>query len=100
MILEAPSALVPPPDSRERDAWECLDLECEIRLLNSLFLQLQLIAEPLEMLYTPGAVIVGLVYTFLPFMILPIYASVEKLDAALIEAALDLGRGRSARSGA
>jgi spermidine/putrescine transport system permease protein len=62
-------------------------------LLNSLLLQLQLIAEPLELLYTPGAVIVGLVYTFLPFMILPIYSSVEKLDGALIEAALDLGAG-------
>ena len=62
-------------------------------LLNSLLLQLQLIAEPLEMLYTPGAVMLGLVYTFLPFMILPIYSSVEKLDGALIEAALDLGAG-------
>jgi spermidine/putrescine transport system permease protein len=62
-------------------------------LLNSLLMQLQLIAEPLELLYTPGAVIVGLVYTFLPFMILPIYSSVEKLDGALIEAALDLGAG-------
>jgi spermidine/putrescine transport system permease protein len=62
-------------------------------LLNSLLLQLQLISEPLEMLYTPGAVVLGLVYTFLPFMILPIYSSVEKLDGALIEAALDLGAG-------
>jgi spermidine/putrescine transport system permease protein len=62
-------------------------------LLNSLFLQLALIEQPFEMLYTPGAVIVGLVYTFLPFMILPIYSSVEKLDGALIEAALDLGAG-------
>jgi len=62
-------------------------------LLNSLLLQLQLIAEPLELLYTPGAVVLGLVYTFLPFMILPIYSSVEKLDGALIEAALDLGAG-------
>ena len=62
-------------------------------LLNSLLLQLQLIAQPLEMLYTPGAVVLGLVYTFLPFMILPIYSSVEKLDGALIEAALDLGAG-------
>jgi spermidine/putrescine transport system permease protein len=62
-------------------------------LLNSLLLQLQLIAQPLEMLYTPGAVIIGLVYTFLPFMILPVYSSVEKLDGALIEAALDLGAG-------
>ncbi len=62
-------------------------------LLNSLLVQLRLIAEPLEMLYTPGAVVLGLVYTFLPFMILPIYSSVEKLDGALIEAALDLGAG-------
>jgi spermidine/putrescine transport system permease protein len=62
-------------------------------LLNSIALQLQLITEPLEMLYTPGAVVLGLVYTFLPFMILPIYSSVEKLDGALVEAALDLGAG-------
>jgi spermidine/putrescine transport system permease protein len=62
-------------------------------LLNSLLVQLRLVAEPLELLYTPGAVIIGLVYTFLPFMILPIYASVEKLDGALVEAALDLGAG-------
>ena len=62
-------------------------------LLNSLLVQLQLVAQPLELLYTPGAVVLGLVYTFLPFMILPIYASVEKLDGALIEAALDLGAG-------
>jgi spermidine/putrescine transport system permease protein len=62
-------------------------------LLNALLLQLHLIAEPLEMLYTPGAVVLGLVYTFLPFMILPIYSSVEKLDGTLIEASLDLGAG-------
>jgi spermidine/putrescine transport system permease protein len=62
-------------------------------LLNSLLLNLKLIAEPLEMLYTPGAVVLGLVYTFLPFMILPIFTSVEKLEGALIEAALDLGAG-------
>jgi len=62
-------------------------------LLNSLMLQLGMISQPLEMLYTPGAVIVGLVYTFLPFMILPIYTSVEKLDNALVEAAFDLGAG-------
>jgi spermidine/putrescine transport system permease protein len=62
-------------------------------LLNSLLVQLRLIGAPLEMLYTPQAVVLGLVYTFLPFMILPIYSSVEKLDGALIEAALDLGAG-------
>jgi spermidine/putrescine transport system permease protein len=62
-------------------------------LLNSLLVHYRLVAEPLELLYTRGAVLVGLVYTFLPFMILPIYASVEKLDPALIEAAFDLGAG-------
>jgi spermidine/putrescine transport system permease protein len=44
-------------------------------------------------LYTPAAVVLGLVYAYLPFMILPIYASVERLDDALIEASLDLGAG-------
>jgi spermidine/putrescine transport system permease protein len=62
-------------------------------LLNSLLAQYQVIATPFEMLYTPGAVILGLVYTFLPFMILPIYTSVEKLDRTLVEAAFDLGAG-------
>ena len=62
-------------------------------LLNGLLMQMQLIQQPFEMLYTPGAVILGLVYTFLPFMILPIYSSVEKLDNALVEAAFDLGAG-------
>jgi spermidine/putrescine transport system permease protein len=60
-------------------------------LLNSLLLQVGLVSAPFEMLYTPGAVILGLVYTFLPFMILPVYTSVEKLDNALVEAAFDLG---------
>jgi spermidine/putrescine transport system permease protein len=62
-------------------------------LLNSLLVQARLIAEPLQLLYTPGAVVLVLVYTFLPFMILPIYTIVEKLDPALIDAALDLGAG-------
>jgi spermidine/putrescine transport system permease protein len=47
--------------------------------------------EPLELLYTPGAVLVGMVYEFLPFMILPIYTSLEKIDNSLYEAAADLG---------
>lgn len=46
---------------------------------------------PLEMLFTPGAVLVGMVYEFLPFMILPIYTSLEKIDNSLYEAAADLG---------
>jgi spermidine/putrescine transport system permease protein len=47
--------------------------------------------QPLNMLYTPGAVLVGMVYEFLPFMILPIYTSLEKIDNSLYEAAADLG---------
>jgi len=50
-------------------------------------------AGPVDLLYTPTAVIIGLVYAYLPFMILPIYGSAEKLDPALIEAAHDLGAG-------
>ncbi len=50
-------------------------------------------AEPLELLYTPAAVVIGLVYVYLPFVILPVYASAEKLDGVLIEAAHDLGAG-------
>ncbi|HVU34020.1 MAG TPA: ABC transporter permease [Opitutaceae bacterium] len=51
------------------------------------------LAAPLDLLYTPTAVMIGLVYAYLPFMILPIYGSVEKLDGSLIEAAHDLGAG-------
>jgi spermidine/putrescine transport system permease protein len=47
--------------------------------------------QPLEILYTPTAVLIGMVYEFLPFMILPIYTSLEKIDNSLFEAAADLG---------
>jgi len=60
-------------------------------LLNNLLLQLNIISTPLEMLYTPTTVILGLVYTWLPFMILPLFASIEGLDPSLLEAAYDLG---------
>lgn len=46
-----------------------------------------------SLLYTPTAVLIGMVYSYLPFMMLPIYVSAEKLDGALIEAAMDLGAG-------
>lgn len=52
-----------------------------------------IISGPLEFLYTPQAALLGLVYTYLPFMILPIYTSAEKIDGSLIEASLDLGAG-------
>jgi len=51
------------------------------------------VSEPLTLMYTPFASVLGLVYNFLPFMILPIYSSVERLDGAMIEAAHDLGAG-------
>ncbi len=60
-------------------------------LINNWLLKLGAVAEPLTMLYTPFAVMAGLVYGFLPFMILPIYASLEKLDHSLLEAAEVLG---------
>jgi spermidine/putrescine transport system permease protein len=52
---------------------------------------------PFEMMYTPFAVLIGLVYGELPFMILPLYASLEKMDRTLLEAAGDLGAGPAAR---
>jgi spermidine/putrescine transport system permease protein len=60
-------------------------------LLNAALMGVGLIASPIGFMYTPFAVVLGLVYNFLPFMILPIYTSVEKLDGSLIEAAYDLG---------
>jgi spermidine/putrescine transport system permease protein len=66
-------------------------------LINQGLLALGLIQDPVPLLYTPFAVIVGLVYGFLPFMILPIYASLEKLDPSLLEAAEMLGARPRAR---
>ena len=66
-------------------------------LINSWLLKLGMIDEPLTMLYTPFAVMAGLVYGFLPFMILPIYASLEKVDLSLLEAAEVLGARPGAR---
>jgi spermidine/putrescine transport system permease protein len=66
-------------------------------LLNRLAIDLGLIDTPVRMLYTQGAVLAGLVYGALPFMILPIYASLEKLDPALLEAAEILGARSVAR---
>jgi spermidine/putrescine transport system permease protein len=59
--------------------------------INGVLMQLGIIQQPLELLFTPGAVLVGLVYGFLPFMVLPIYASVERFDFHFVEAAHDLG---------
>jgi spermidine/putrescine transport system permease protein len=59
-------------------------------LLNTLLLQLHLIQAPLDLLYSNEAVLLGLVYGYLPFMVLPLYAAIERIDPALIEAAWDL----------
>lgn len=60
-------------------------------VLNTLLLSFGLTDRPLELLYTQTAVIIGLVYGYLPFMVLPLYASLEKVDPSLIAAANDLG---------
>ena len=62
--------------------------------LNQLLMAVGLIDEPLVILNTPVAVYIGIVYTYLPFMVLPIYATLEKLDVDLLEAAEDLGCSR------
>lgn len=60
-------------------------------LLNMGLMGLGLIDEPLAIINTPTAVYIGIVYSYLPFLVLPLYATLEKLDQTLIEAALDLG---------
>jgi len=60
-------------------------------LINTLLQSVGLIHAPLPMLYNSGAVILGLVYGYLPFMVLPLYATLERLDPSLLEASADLG---------
>lgn len=60
-------------------------------LINSLLMDLGWINDPLPLLHTDFAVILGIVYSYLPFMVLPLYTSLEKIDGRLIEAAYDLG---------
>jgi spermidine/putrescine transport system permease protein len=60
-------------------------------LINTVLQSLGLIRQPLPLLYNAGAVLLGLVYGFLPFAVLPIYATLERLDKSLLEAAADLG---------
>ena len=63
-------------------------------LINTILIKIGIIDAPLKLLYTEGAVIFGFVYTLLPFMILPLYATIEKFDFKYIEAAQDLGAGK------
>ena len=60
-------------------------------LINTALQALGLIRDPLPLMYNDGAVILGLVYGYLPFMVLPLYATIERLDPHLLEAAADLG---------
>lgn len=60
-------------------------------VINTILMQLGIISQPLPLLYNETAVLIGLVYTMLPFMVLPLYASIEKLDKSLLEASSDLG---------
>jgi putrescine transport system permease protein len=60
-------------------------------LINAFLMWTGIISEPLIMRQTEFAVYVGIVYTYLPFMILPLYSTLEKMDVSLVEAALDLG---------
>ena len=70
-------------------AWKMLLADNGV--FNSVALQLGLLAEPLKMMNTPFSLVLGMVYTYLPFMILPLYANLVKMDLRLLEAALDLG---------
>lgn len=60
-------------------------------LINATLIKLGFIHDPLPLLYNDGAVILGLVYSFLPFMVLPLYATLERMDKTLLEASADLG---------
>ena len=60
---------------------------------------MHLVSAPVVWLSTDTAMFIGIVYSYLPFMILPLYATLAKMDSALLEAAADLGSSRRRRSG-
>lgn len=66
-------------------------------LINNLLLGLGLIEKPLQLLYTKFAVVLGLSYILLPFMVLPLFSALEKVDGRLLHAAKDLGAGAFSR---
>ncbi|NMO97170.1 ABC transporter permease [Paenibacillus lemnae] len=63
-------------------------------VVNTLLMEFGWIQEPLQLLYTPGAVLLGMVYNFIPFMVLPIYVALEQMDKRLLDAAYDLGASK------
>jgi spermidine/putrescine transport system permease protein len=64
-------------------------------LFNTVLMGLGLVSEPIEILYTPTAVVLGMVYIMIPFMFLPLYAAIDNLDNTLVEASFDLGASRT-----
>ena len=65
-------------------------------VINNLLMWLGVINQPIQLMYTDFAIFVGLAYSYLPFMILPLYATLERMDLDLIDAAQDLGASRTA----
>ena len=65
-------------------------------VINNTLLFLGVVDQPIQIMYTDLAIFIGLTYSYLPFMILPLYASLERMDLDLVEAALDLGASRTA----
>ena len=72
-------------------AYAWITLLADHGIVNNSLLALGLIHRPLPLLYNEGAVLLGLVYAYLPFMVLPLYAAFERLEPAVLEAAADLG---------
>ena len=64
-------------------------------VINNLLLWIGIIDQPLQLIYTDFAIFIGLTYSYLPFMVLPLYATLERMDLDLVEAAQDLGASRS-----
>jgi putrescine transport system permease protein len=65
-------------------------------VINTVLLWLGITDQPVQIMYTDFAIFVGLTYSYLPFMILPLYATLERMDLNLVDAALDLGASRTA----
>lgn len=70
-------------------AWKMLLADAGV--FNNMLMALGIISEPIKMMNTPFSLVLGMVYTYLPFMILPLYANLVKMDLRLLEAAQDLG---------
>lgn len=71
--------------------YACILLLSPTGIINNMLLSLNIISEPLRLINTTPAACFGIVYTYLPFMILPLYSAIEKIDFSIVEAAYDLG---------